>query len=194
MNRSFNADFSNVKIHTDGEAVGMNRELQAQAFTYGSDIYFNAGKFNTDTAAGKRLLAHELTHVVQQGHAESGGIQRSGVPEVQAACEDLSNKNCGGACTHPTSGNAGTCMWTGLTNGCKCFEKPRSTRSLMDVLPYWIMALLSAAAIAALVACFASGVCEAAIIIGSAGAAVGAIIIGIFRSAGVQVNGGDDVA
>ncbi len=194
MNRSFHADFSNVKIHTDNEAVGMNRELQAQAFTHGNDIYFNSGKFNTDTADGKRLLAHELTHVVQQGYAGSTVIQRSPVPEVQAACEDKDYKSCGGACTHPTSGNAGTCRWTGLTNGCKCFENPRSARSLMDVLPYWIIALLSAAALAALIACFASGVCEAAIIIGAAGAAVGAIIIGIFRSAGVQVNGDDNEA
>ncbi len=82
MNRSFNADFSNVKIHTDTEAIGMNRELQAQAFTHGSDIYFNAGKFNTDTADGKRLLAHELTHVIQQGHAEGGNIQRSAGVQV----------------------------------------------------------------------------------------------------------------
>ena len=79
MNRSFNADFSKVKIHTDSEAVGMNRELHAQAFTHGSDIYFNTGKFNTDTADGKRLLAHELTHVVQQGNSE---IRRDPAPPL----------------------------------------------------------------------------------------------------------------
>jgi hypothetical protein len=50
------------------------------------------------------------------------------------------------------------------------------------------MAILSAAAIAAIAACFATGVCEAGIIIGAAGAAVGAIIIGIFRAAGITVN------
>jgi hypothetical protein len=188
MSRAFHADFSNVNIHTDSEAVGMNRELQAQAFTHRNDIYFNAGKFNPDSADGKRLLAHELTHVLQQGYAGSDSVQRSSTPEIQTACEDLGYKNCGGACSHPTSGNAGTCRWTGVTNGCKCFENPRSGRSLMEVLPYWIIAILSAAALAALIACFASGVCEAGIIIGLAGAAVGAVIIGIFRSSGVQVH------
>ncbi len=188
MSRAFHADFSNVNIHTDSDAVSMNRELQAQAFTHGNDIYFNDGKFNPETTDGKRLLAHELTHVLQQGYAASEGIQRTATPEIQTACEDLGYKNCGGACSHPTSGNAGTCRWTGVTNGCKCFENPRSGRSLMAVLPYWIIAILSAAALAALIACFASGVCEAGIILGLAGAAVGAIIIGIFRSSGVQVH------
>jgi hypothetical protein len=188
MNKAFHTNFSNVHIHTDSDAVGMNRELNAQAFTRGRDIYFNAGKFDTHTNDGKRLLAHELTHVVQQGADQESSIQRSGTPEIQTACEDLSYKECGGACQHPSSGNAGTCRWTGVTNGCKCFENPRSGRNLMDILPYWIIAILSAAALAALIACFASGVCEAGIIIGLAGAAVGAVIIGIFRSSGVQVN------
>jgi hypothetical protein len=50
----------------------MNRELNAQAFTNGSDIYFGAGKYSPSSSDGKRLLAHELTHVVQQ----TGGVQR----------------------------------------------------------------------------------------------------------------------
>lgn len=192
MNSSFGVDFSNVYIHTDTEAISMNRELGAQAFTHGNDIYFNSGMYNTDSSGGRQLLAHELTHVIQQGSA--GGIQRSPAPDVQANCEGKPFKNCGGPCTHPTSGNPGTCMWTDLRNGCKCFERSRSSRSLEEVLPYWIMAILSVAAIAAIAACFASGVCEAGIIIGAAGAAVGAIIIGIFRSAGITVNEGGETA
>jgi len=66
MNSSFGVYFGSVRIHKDGEAVNMNKELQAQAFTHGSDIYFNEGKYDPETAAGKFLLAHELTHVVQQ--------------------------------------------------------------------------------------------------------------------------------
>lgn len=187
MNASFGADFSNVHIHTGANAIQMNKELGAQAFTHGSDIYFNSGKYNPGSSAGKHLLAHELTHVVQQG--ATGDIRLSPAPDIQTNCEGKSFKNCGGSCKHPTSGYAGTCRWTGITNGCKCFENTRSTRSLEDVLPYWIMAFLSAAAIVLLAACFASGVCEAGIIIGAAGAAVGAIIIGIFRAAGVEVVG-----
>jgi hypothetical protein len=72
MQSSFGADFSGVKIHTDAQSVQMNKEVGAQAFTHGSDIYFNAGKFNPDSSSGKHLLAHELTHVVQQGE----GIHR----------------------------------------------------------------------------------------------------------------------
>jgi len=70
MEQGIGADFSGVNIHTDEKAADMNRELGAQAFTHGQDIYFNNGKYNPDTSSGKRLLAHELTHVVQQNYAE----------------------------------------------------------------------------------------------------------------------------
>jgi hypothetical protein len=66
MSTSFGVDFSSVKVHDDTEATHMNEELNAQAFTHGNDIYFNAGKFNPDHGEGKHLLAHELAHVVQQ--------------------------------------------------------------------------------------------------------------------------------
>ena len=60
MTTSFGVDFSNVNIHTNTEAGQMNKELGAQAFTHGSDIYFNEGKYNPENAEGKFLLAHEL--------------------------------------------------------------------------------------------------------------------------------------
>lgn len=75
MNNSFQTDFSNVKIHTDNEAADMSRKLNAQAFTHGNDIYFNQGKYNPETKEGKHLLAHELTHTIQQG--SSNQIQRT---------------------------------------------------------------------------------------------------------------------
>jgi hypothetical protein len=67
MESRFGTDFSGVKVHTDFKAVQLSRELNAKAFTHGSDIYFNQGKFDPGTNEGKRLMAHELTHVVQQG-------------------------------------------------------------------------------------------------------------------------------
>lgn len=78
MERGFGADFSNVRTHTDSSAVDMSKNLGAQAFTHGSDIYFNSGKFDAQSQEGKRLLAHELTHVVQQGNGFDGNkmIQR----------------------------------------------------------------------------------------------------------------------
>ena len=66
MENSFGADFSNVKIHTGNESIQMNRELNAKAFTVGSNIYFNEGQYRPQSAEGKHLLAHELTHTVQQ--------------------------------------------------------------------------------------------------------------------------------
>ncbi len=67
MESRFGSDFSGVKVHTDSNAVQMNKELSAQAFTHGSDVYFNQGKYDPDSSSGKHLLAHELTHTVQQG-------------------------------------------------------------------------------------------------------------------------------
>lgn len=69
MESSFGADFSNVRIHTDSSAVQMSKDLNAQAFTHGSDIYFNSGKYDSNSNSGKHLLAHELTHTLQQGGA-----------------------------------------------------------------------------------------------------------------------------
>lgn len=64
--RRLGRDFSAVRIHTCSTAVQMNRQLKARAFTYGNNIFFNRGGYNPGTVSGKRLLAHELTHVVQQ--------------------------------------------------------------------------------------------------------------------------------
>ncbi|MEM8488753.1 MAG: DUF4157 domain-containing protein [Bacteroidota bacterium] len=69
MEQGIGADFSNVRIHTDTEAAQMSKDIKAQAFTRGEDVYFNSGKYDPVSTQGKRLLAHELTHVVQQGAA-----------------------------------------------------------------------------------------------------------------------------
>jgi hypothetical protein len=66
MESGFGTDFSNIRIHNDSNAVQMNKELGSQAFASGNDIYFSQGKFNPDSQDGKHLLAHELTHTVQQ--------------------------------------------------------------------------------------------------------------------------------
>jgi hypothetical protein len=59
-------DFSKVQIHTDNKSAQMNQELGVRAFTHGRDVYFGIGQYNPQSNEGKRLLAHELTHVVQQ--------------------------------------------------------------------------------------------------------------------------------
>ncbi len=67
MESGIGADFSNVRIHNDSTAVQMNQQLGSQAFATGNNIYFNEGKYNPNSQSGKHLLAHELTHTVQQG-------------------------------------------------------------------------------------------------------------------------------
>ncbi|MCB0457895.1 MAG: DUF4157 domain-containing protein [Flavobacteriaceae bacterium] len=66
MNIGFGANFSHIKIHTDEDAIEMCEKLGAQAFTNGNHIYFNKGKFDPHSDQGKLLLAHELTHTLQQ--------------------------------------------------------------------------------------------------------------------------------
>jgi len=66
-------DFSSVRVHTDANAVQASRDIQAQAFTMGNNIAFNEGAYRPGTNEGRHLLAHELTHVVQQGGA---GVRR----------------------------------------------------------------------------------------------------------------------
>lgn len=81
MENSFGSDFSDVRIHTGDYAAQMSNELNAQAFTVGSDIYFNSGKYAPGASDGKHLLAHELTHVVQQSGSIERKIQRQEKPK-----------------------------------------------------------------------------------------------------------------
>lgn len=67
MERGFNRDFSQVRLHTDSEAASLSSSIHAKAFTHGSDIYFNRGQYNPQTTEGQRLVAHELAHVAQGG-------------------------------------------------------------------------------------------------------------------------------
>ena len=66
MESRFGNDFSGVNVHTGSDAVQLSQELGAQAFTHGEDVYFNSGKYSPHTGEGKKLLAHELTHTIQQ--------------------------------------------------------------------------------------------------------------------------------
>jgi hypothetical protein len=62
-------DFSGVTVHTDAQADHLSRQLGAEAFTTGSDVFFREGAYDPASSDGQRLIAHELTHVVQQGAA-----------------------------------------------------------------------------------------------------------------------------
>ena len=103
MEQQFGKDFGGVRVHTDHEATRLNRKLRAHAFTHGKDIYFNEGKYNPDSKDGMHLLAHELTHTVQQGQApEKPVIQRVSWGDFVDAVEDTAS-DVGGAVSDAAS-------------------------------------------------------------------------------------------
>ena len=80
MEPRFNADFSRVRIHTDTQAQRLNRQVNAKAFTVGNHIFFGRNQFQPENEDGKELIAHELTHTLQQ----EGSVQRqSDAPQVK---------------------------------------------------------------------------------------------------------------
>ncbi|MEQ8465610.1 eCIS core domain-containing protein [Coleofasciculus sp. E1-EBD-02] len=70
MEQAFGADFSQVQVHTDSKSNKLNESIQAKAFTTGTDIFFKQGEYQPDNQPGQELLAHELTHVVQQNGSQ----------------------------------------------------------------------------------------------------------------------------
>jgi Domain of unknown function (DUF4157) len=69
LGESMGHDFSDVNVHKDAESDHLNKSVQAEAFTTGKDIFFREGKYDPVSNEGQKLLAHELTHVVQQRDA-----------------------------------------------------------------------------------------------------------------------------
>jgi hypothetical protein len=70
MSANIGYDFSGVRVHTSSEADQLNQQLSAKAFTTGQDIFFRQGAYDPNSSGGRELLAHELTHVVQQGSGQ----------------------------------------------------------------------------------------------------------------------------
>ena len=86
MEPRFGADFGGVRVHTDGAAAQHSSALNAHAFTVGQHVYFGRDKFQPHSAGGKELIAHELTHTIQQGAApQSHAVHRSAAVSQQAA-------------------------------------------------------------------------------------------------------------
>lgn len=79
MEGRFGYSFEKVRIHDNARSHRLARQLHAHAFTVGRDIYFDRGEYRPSARDGKRLLAHELTHVVQQGQAELPGSGDGGL-------------------------------------------------------------------------------------------------------------------
>ncbi|MDQ7810265.1 DUF4157 domain-containing protein [Amycolatopsis sp. A133] len=82
MESRFGADFSDVRVHTDGAAHDSAKSVNAQAYTVGSNIVFQRDKFDPASDGGKHMLAHELTHVVQQRSGPVDGTDTGGGVKV----------------------------------------------------------------------------------------------------------------
>jgi hypothetical protein len=72
MEGRLGSDLSDVRVHTDADAHSLNESVAARAFTVGSDVFFKQGSYSPGSTDGEKLLAHELTHVVQQGGSSAG--------------------------------------------------------------------------------------------------------------------------
>jgi len=81
----FDTDFSHVRVHTDSKAAEATKSVNAKAFTTGKDIMFGAGQYAPGTGEGKKLLAHELTHTIQQSR-RPGTIQRFDFCDTSDQC------------------------------------------------------------------------------------------------------------
>ena len=76
----FGIDFSNVRVHNYNQAASVAKSINARAFTHGNNVVFGAGEYSSESSSGRKLLAHELTHVIQQNAQSDHTIQRYACP------------------------------------------------------------------------------------------------------------------
>src|SRR5262245_19605558 len=104
MEGAFGADFSSVRVHTDGAANDAAKDLNAHAFAAGSDLFFDQGEYQPGDEGGDRLIAHELAHVVQTGSAGGGaggaGGGGGGGPATKTAVGAVSVSSMSDAAEH----------------------------------------------------------------------------------------------
>lgn len=115
----FGRDFSEVRLHSDSQAYETARAFKARAFTVGNNIVFGAGQYQPETRQGKQLLAHELTHVVQQSRGdlrvsrsgyEGGGDSVSRAPWYDGVKATIDHVD-------PPVNTQGISTWAGIDNG-----------------------------------------------------------------------------
>ncbi len=97
MEPRFGHDFSGVRVHTDGQAAASARDVSANAYTVGRNMVFGAGRFAPETHEGRRLIAHELTHVVQQTDLNGIRAGQSNGKDSQSNIFPLAQQNQGEA-------------------------------------------------------------------------------------------------
>ena len=85
----FGHDFSDVKVHADAEANRLSLQLGAEAFTTGHDIFFKEGAYQPDSSSGKGLIAHELTHVVQQEGGTTTQVRQKAIEQSRSESTNI---------------------------------------------------------------------------------------------------------
>ncbi|HRL76979.1 MAG TPA: DUF4157 domain-containing protein [Candidatus Accumulibacter phosphatis] len=98
LEERFGQDFSDVRVHTDPEAVESAADARAKAYTVGQDVVFGEGRYAPGTSEGRRLLAHELAHVVQQSRGGASGIESN---SLEAAARQAAGQAIGGTTGSP---------------------------------------------------------------------------------------------
>jgi len=101
-------DFSDVRVHDDADAHELSTAVSAEAFTTGSDVFFQSGKYDPASSAGKKLLAHELTHVSQQRGATPTSDMTVSEPGDASEVEATSIADKVSSAPSPTSQQAAT--------------------------------------------------------------------------------------
>jgi hypothetical protein len=107
MEARFGHDFGDVRIHAEGTAADSAREMHAAAYTVGRDIAFAAGLYNPRSAIGRRLLAHELAHVVQQSRKDERGAPVAG---LESSAEYAAQAISDGRSTVAVAGGSGPAL------------------------------------------------------------------------------------
>jgi Domain of unknown function (DUF4157)/Calpain family cysteine protease len=141
MGSAMGADFSQVKVHTDSQADHLNESIQAKAFTTGQDIFFRQGEYEPSSRQGQELIAHELTHVVQQGGGlvqakpTSPTLSRTADPaniqRVLADPKDLGGKSLKERFVSTSMSNLRTAV---RDYNKLCIQDPQNFNALMDSL------------------------------------------------------------
>jgi Domain of unknown function (DUF4157) len=84
MGQAMGADFSGVRVHTDANSDQLNQSIQAKAFTTGQDIFFKQGQYDPGSKDGQELIAHELTHTIQQGSSSTIQRKTQNIPQLSS--------------------------------------------------------------------------------------------------------------
>ncbi|WP_197285210.1 DUF4157 domain-containing protein [Planktothricoides sp. SR001] len=84
MGQAMGADFSGVRVHTDSSANNLSQSIQAKAFTTGQDVFFAQGQYDPGSKDGQELIAHELTHTIQQSSASTIQRKTKNIPQLSS--------------------------------------------------------------------------------------------------------------